>query len=498
MQKISDSTNTANAAGEFTEGNAAGGIPATLLRADWLNAVQRELVALATLGGGSLDSNKSTQAKDAILAAIAQLAPLASPALTGTPTAPTAAVGTSTTQIATTAFVAAVQTLLNTAIAQRAPLASPALTGTPTAPTAAVGTSTTQIATTAFVAAVQTLLNTAIAQRAPLASPALTGTPTAPTAAAGTNTTQIATTAYVRAALAALVDSSPAALDTLYELAAAIGNDPNFATTVTNALAAKAPLASPKFTGTPETSGTMHIAKGGGGLELGRTDGTSQATYIDFHSGAEATDYDARIISTGGNGALGGATLAIQCAALVLPTETRAPTTPLEVSDTRLATTAFVHNLIGAGAIQLFARNTAPAGWLKANGAAVSRTAYAGLFAAIGTTYGAGDGSTTFNLPDLRGEFMRGWDDGRGVDIGRSFGSVQGSAFAEHSHRSAVNVPSSPDITDFVARPGLGPVAMPDNASTDNGFARYIGTETNTGGTETRPRNIALLACIKF
>jgi len=75
-----------------------------------------------------------------------------------------------------------------------------------------------------------------------LASPALTGVPTAPTAAQGTNNTQIATTAYVRAAISALVGSSPEALDTLNELAAALGNDPNFATTMTNALAGKQPL----------------------------------------------------------------------------------------------------------------------------------------------------------------------------------------------------------------------------------------------------------------
>ncbi|WP_280374553.1 hypothetical protein [Pseudomonas sp. BN515] len=83
------------------------------------------------------------------------------------------------------------------------------------------------------------------------ASLALTGTPTAPTAAAGTNSAQLANTAFVQAAVAALVASSPGALDTLNELAAALGNDPNFATTVTNALAAKAPLASPVFTGNP-------------------------------------------------------------------------------------------------------------------------------------------------------------------------------------------------------------------------------------------------------
>lgn len=86
---------------------------------------------------------------------------------------------------------------------------------------------------------------------APLSSPAFTGTPTAPTAPVGTNTSQLATTAFIQAAIAALVDSSPGALDTLNELAAALGDDPNFATTVTNALATKAPLNSPVFTGDP-------------------------------------------------------------------------------------------------------------------------------------------------------------------------------------------------------------------------------------------------------
>lgn len=88
-----------------------------------------------------------------------------------------------------------------------------------------------------------------VAGAAPLVSPALTGTPTVPTAAAGTNSAQAASTAFVQAAIAALLGSAPAALDTLNELAAALGNDANFATTVTNALAAKAPLASPVFTG---------------------------------------------------------------------------------------------------------------------------------------------------------------------------------------------------------------------------------------------------------
>ena len=91
---------------------------------------------------------------------------------------------------------------------------------------------------------------TDLALKANLASPALTGTPTAPTATAGTNTTQIATTAFVTGAVSDLIASAPGALNTLDELAAALGDDANFASTVTTSLAAKAPLASPTFTGT--------------------------------------------------------------------------------------------------------------------------------------------------------------------------------------------------------------------------------------------------------
>lgn len=92
-------------------------------------------------------------------------------------------------------------------------------------------------------------LAAALALLAPLASPALTGNPTAPTQATGNNSTRLATTAFVQAAITALINGSPGALDTLNELAAALGNDANFAATVTNALALKAPMASPAFTG---------------------------------------------------------------------------------------------------------------------------------------------------------------------------------------------------------------------------------------------------------
>lgn len=135
-----------------------------------------------------------------------------------------------------------------------------------------------------------------------------------------------------------------------------------------------------------------------------------------------------------------------------------------------------------SGAVVYFARYTAPSGWLKANGAAISRTAYADLFAAISTTFGNGDGFNTFNLPDLRGEFIRSWDNGRGVDAGRDFGSFQADEFKAHSHDG---VPKNVNDTD---RGGLSSLFSVDTNSQTG----------ETGGNETRPRNIALLACIKY
>jgi len=124
--------------------------------------------------------------------------------------------------------------------------ASPALTGTPTAPTAASGTNTTQIATTAFVAAAVSAVDVSsqLSSYAPLASPTFTGTPAAPTALAGTNTTQIATTAYVSTAISNLVNGAGSALDTLKELADALGNDASFSTTITASIGNKLAKAS--------------------------------------------------------------------------------------------------------------------------------------------------------------------------------------------------------------------------------------------------------------
>lgn len=197
---------------------------------------------------GSTDLVRKSQV-DALLAA---KAPLASPGFTGTPTAPTAAPATSTTQIATTAFVQDALSGLGTGDMAKSvydannngkvdsaesadAVAWTGVTGKPSSfPPATHTHPTSEI----------TGLDTALAAKAPLASPALTGTPTAPTATAGTSSTQLATTAFVAAAVAAVVNGSPGALDTLNELAAALGNDANFSATVTNSLAGKLAKAS--------------------------------------------------------------------------------------------------------------------------------------------------------------------------------------------------------------------------------------------------------------
>lgn len=144
-----------------------------------------------------------------------------------------------------------------------------------------------------------------------------------------------------------------------------------------------------------------------------------------------------------------------------------------------------------AGTVNHFASSNAPNGWLKANGALVSRSAYAALFAVIGTTYGAGDGSTTFAVPDLRGEFVRSLDDGRGVDSGRSIGTAQADALQGHEHTQIWSNAGSYGTTS--AGSGRYPSTMGTEGIVSdgvNGIPRKAA--------ETRPRNVAMLACIKY
>jgi len=152
---------------------------------------------------------------------------------------------------------------------------------------------------------------------------------------------------------------------------------------------------------------------------------------------------------------------------------------------------------VPAGTVITFAASTAPTGFLKANGAAVSRSTYSALFSAIGTTFGSGDGATTFNLPDLRGEFIRGWDDGRGVDSGRGFGSFQNFQLGNHRHLSGVIVRSnSASPYGYVAGDSNTWDRHQNYSGDRHNYTQTVGGSSN--GSESRPRNRALLACIKF
>ena len=323
---------------------------------------------------------------------------------------------------------------------QYAPKESPTLTGTPKAPTPAEGNNTTQIATTAFVQAAlmalingapatldtlkeiaaainndpkfSTTINNALALKAPLSSPALTGTPTAPTAAQSVNNTQIATTAFVKSAIAAMVGSAPAALDTLNELAAALGNDPNFATTMLNALSGKQPL-----------DNTL--------TNLSGKDVAGLLTYLGLGEGS------------------------------ALPVGVPVP----------------------------WPSATPPTGWLKCNGAAFSAEEYPELAKAYPTN----------KLPDLRGEFIRGWDDGRGIDAGRVLLSIQTGMLEKHRHIVVAN--DGYDTKDEWELATIFKKTYTQGRGLDatNTGGSLIPSPTlhsrgsigNTGGSETRPRNIA-------
>ncbi|ELO2848505.1 phage tail protein [Escherichia coli] len=310
---------------------------------------------------------------------------------------------------------------------------NPTFTGEPKAPTPAAGNNTTRIATTEFVQAAitalingapatldtlkeiaaainndpkfSTTINNTLALKAPLSSPALTGTPTAPTAAQSVNNTQIATTAFVKSAIAAMVGSAPAALDTLNELAAALGNDPNFATTMLNALAGKQPL-----------DNTL--------TNLSGKDVAGLLAYLGLGEGS------------------------------ALPVGVPVP----------------------------WPSATPPTGWLKCNGAAFSAEEYPELAKAYPTN----------KLPDLRGEFIRGWDDGRGIDTNRSLLSSQGDAI-----RNIIGALVDVRFNTYPSDSGVFTTSVIGDASSDSikgGYAKRVTFDASRvvpTANENRPRNIA-------
>jgi microcystin-dependent protein len=173
-----------------------------------------------------------------------------------------------------------------------------------------------------------------------------------------------------------------------------------------------------------------------------------------------------------------------------------------------------------AGEVFFTARPTPPPGSIKANFAAVSRTIYSRLFNVIGTTYGAGDGVTTFNVPDGRAEFFRGLDDGRGIDPGRLLGSLQDgtwlrtvaqewvgsdSASGTYSFGNAWAQPDARIVTSGVGGTVPAGAKAPaggdyNTATTDNTVQAAVTVDNSpyNNWIRFRPRNLALLACIKY
>ncbi|EAS5792041.1 phage tail protein [Salmonella enterica] len=256
-------------------------------------------------------------------------------------------------------------------------------------------------------------------QYAPKASPTFTGTPTAPTPANSDNSKKLATTEFVAKALAALAGSAPETLDTLKELADALGNDPNFATTVLNKLAEK-------------------LAKD--------------------QNGADIPDPALFVKNLGlGEGS-------------ALPVGVPVP----------------------------WPSATPPTGWLKCNGAAFTAAQYPALAQAY----------PALRLPDLRGEFIRGWDDGRGVNAGRTLLSAEADMNQSHRHlfessmdggttwgnanpyidfNSGNSVSHTPNnIFVQVLRAQIGGAGSGWEGVNSSGVRNQV-----SGGNESRPRNIA-------
>ncbi|WP_223257664.1 phage tail protein [Pectobacterium peruviense] len=511
----------------------------------------------------------------------AQYAPKNSPALTGTPTAPTTAQTANNTQIATTAFVkSAIAALIN---------GSPAALDTLQELANALGNdphfSTTILNAIADVKTDATNKLNAHAsildahpKYAPKASPAFSGIPTAPTAASSSNDTQLATTAFVKAAVAALVNGSPAALDTLQELANALGNDPNFSTTVLNALAGKlakdqngadipntalfrknigiiesawgskavqisrvnildyfkSNTASNLYQADPDnvtglpvgfgpsimewksstdgfgvlsvvdvtnpSKSAWVVLKGGSWqgwvtpvfshahvtripsriieihdpdsyddyvIEYGSVNGNPSHCYIDFHTdGKSDTDYNSRLA--------------------VIP-----PAPGEMLSDVIFLSKRLQHNYHDvwttgnltpsaisamptselAGIPLPFPGAVAPAGYLKCNGQTFDKS----LYPVLASRYPSGV------LPDLRGEFMRGWDDGRGADAERALLSWQNFDIQSHSHTTNWAMWGEQGRVDNHMASG-GNTAEPETFTLPTDFY---------GSAETRPRNIA-------
>lgn len=247
-------------------------------------------------------------------------------------------------------------------------------------------------------------------------------------------------------------------------------------------------LGQPTVTMAGTISGTVGLAaKTVNGVHL--ADGVVDNTTVEFNTasprairikagGVSLEQLNAAVAGSGLTGG-GGTALSVQVDGV-----------SLVIADGKLTVTGAVTPV---GSVTAFAGAAAPTGWLECNGDAVSRTTYAALYTALGgasSPYGQGNGTTTFNVPDLRGEFVRGWDHGRGVDVEltRTMGSGQTNQVQQHQHALS-GVPLT--VGHAVAQAG-------SNANVSDTPASATGNIAAGGGTETRPRNVALMYILKW
>ena len=367
---------------------------------------------------------------------------------------------------------------------------SPSLTGVPTAPTAAVNTSNGQIATTAFVvnqgSSSTPLMNGVGAagaskqlsradhvhpsdtSRASVASPTFTGTPSAPTPAQFDSTTKVATTEFVQRAVGNYATAVVRAGATEYVSESDMGK----VLILTNALS----VYLPKIGGIPNGASVTLRAETTLCVTINRAaEDNGDWVSLDPRYTAEGPLYSKLYLMPGES--------------ITLSLYKTGASGGYPTLSARWAATA--GDLVGQpspGAIVHFATSYAPFGFIPADGIPRSRTQYARLFSVIGTTWGAGNGSTTFQVPDMRGEFLRGWDFGRGVDPGRGLGTFQNDAIRSHQHGTSWQLSNEG-----------GSVWDSIGSGSNNLEAAYFTKPTNYfGDVETRPRNVAMLACIKY
>ncbi|HAV9438874.1 TPA: phage tail protein [Escherichia coli] len=329
-------------------------------------------------------------------------------------------------------------------------------------------------------------------QYAPKASPTFTGTPKAPTPAAGNNTTQVATTAFVQAALTALINGAPATLDTLKEIAAAINNDPNFSTTINNALALKAPLSSPALTGTP-TAPTA--AQSVNNTQIATTAFVKSAIAGMVGSAPAALDTLNELAAALGNDPNFATTMLNALAGKQPLDNTLTNLSGKDVAGLLAYLGLGEGSALPVGVPVPWPSATPPTGWLKCNGAPFSAEEYPKLAKAY----------PKLKLPDLRGEFIRGWDDGRGVDSARLLLSSQAASILEHNHEMhgwtgnplmARDVGELGTSSVFAVQLSIGDGGLlyswKDGSGTTNDSKRMDRTNhVSSGAGDGSPRNIA-------